>query len=68
MKEFCRVLKKHVTRIISYEKKEMIPLTKKEEKVHNKQRECYIFKESFIIDDNNKKNRKVRDQCHYTGN
>ena len=34
-------------------KKEMIPLTKKEEKMHNKQKVCYICKETFSTDDNN---------------
>ena len=30
------------TKIINYEKKDMIPLTKKEEKHHNKQKVFYI--------------------------
>ena len=30
MKKFCEDLKKHVTKIINYEKKGMIPLTKEE--------------------------------------
>ena len=47
-------------------KKEMIPLTKKEEKMHNKQKVCYICKKGFSTGDNNKK-YKVRDHCHYTG-
>ena len=37
MKNFCLDLKEHPTKIMNYEKKEMIPLTKKEEKEHNKQ-------------------------------
>ena len=45
----------------------MIPLTKKEEKMHNKQKVCYIWKKRFSTDDNNKKYHKVRDHCHYTG-
>ena len=32
----------------------MIPLTKKEEKKHNKQKVCYICKKGFSIDDSNK--------------
>ena len=40
MKKFCEDLKKHKTKIINYEKKEMIPLTKKEDKRHNKQKVC----------------------------
>ena len=42
----------------NYEKKEMIPLTKKEEKKHNKQKVCHICKKGFSTDHNNK---KVRD-------
>ena len=43
----------------------MISLTT-EEKVHyNKQKVCYICKKEF--DNNNKKQQKVRDHCHYTG-
>ena len=38
MNEFCKVFKKHVTRIISCEKKEMIPLTKEVKKVHRRQK------------------------------
>ena len=38
MKNFCLDLKKHATKIINYEKKEMIPLTKNEEKKHNKKK------------------------------
>ena len=45
----------------------MIPLTKKEDKKHNKQKVCHICKEIFSTDDNNKKYHKVRDHCHYTG-
>ena len=37
MKTIYPDLRKHVTKIINYEKKEMIPLTKDEEKMHNKQ-------------------------------
>ena len=67
MKNFCSDLREHATKIINYEKKEMIPLTKKEEKKHNKQEVCYIYKKGFSTDDNNKKYLKVRDHCHYTG-
>ena len=46
-------------------KKDMIPLTKKEEENYNNQKVCYICKKEF--DKNDKKNYKVRDHCHYTG-
>ena len=62
MKKFCKDLREHSTKIINYEKKKMISLTT-EEKIHyNKQKVCYICKKEF---DNNKKQQKVRDHCHY---
>ena len=64
MKNFCLTLREHATKIINYEKKEMIPLTKKK---HNKQKVCYICKKGFSTDDSNKKYHKVRDHCHYIG-
>ena len=67
MKNFCLDLREHATKIINYEKKEMIPLTKIGEKKHNKQEVCYICKKGFSTDDSNKKYHKVRDHCHYTG-
>ena len=65
MKKFCKDLREHATKIINYEKKDMIPLTKKEEKNHIKQEVCYICKKEFNTDD--KKHYKVKDHCHYTG-
>ena len=67
MKNFCLDLREHATKIINDEKKEMIPLTKKKEKKHNKQEVCYICKRGFSTYDSNKKGQKVRDHCHYTG-
>ena len=49
MKNFCLDLKKHATKIINYEKKEMIPLTKEEEKNHNNQKVCHIFKDLVLM-------------------
>ena len=67
MKNFCLDLREHATQIINYEKKEMIPLTKKEEKKHNKQKVCHICKKRFSTGDNNKEYHKVKDHFHYTG-
>ena len=67
MKNFCLDLREHVTEIINYEKKEMILLTKKEEKRHNKQKVCYICKKRFSTDYSNKNYFKVKDHCHSTG-
>ena len=64
MKKFCKDLREHATKIINCEKEKMMPLTT-EEKIHyNKQKICYICKKEF---NNDKKNYKVRDHCHYTG-
>ena len=65
MKKFSQDLREHVSKIINYEKKKMIPLTTEEKIYHNKQKICYICKKEF--NNNDKKNYKVRDHCHYTG-
>ena len=44
----------------------MIPLTKEENKMHRRQKKCYISKKRFSTDINNKKHHKVKDHCHYT--
>ena len=65
MKNFCKDLKEHAIKIISYEKKEMIPLTIGECKSYHEKNICYICRKEFITDD--KKHYKVRDHCYYTG-
>ena len=65
MKKFCKGLRTHAHKIINYKKKKMIPLTTKEEIYHNKLKICYICKKEF--NNNDKKNYKIRDHCHYTG-
>ena len=35
MEKFCKDLRQHTTKIINYEKKNMIPLTKKEQEQHS---------------------------------
>ena len=74
MKKFCKDLKEHATRIINYEKKKIIPLTKEEKVNYNDQKVCYICKKEFDTIDmaglsslERKKNCKVRAHCHYTG-
>ena len=49
MKNFYLDLREHATKIINYEKKEMIPLTKKEEKKYNKQKVCHICKKDILL-------------------
>ena len=65
MNKFCKDLREHVTKIINYEQKKMIPLTTKEKIYHNKQKICYVCKKEF--NNNDKKNYKVRDHYHCTG-
>ena len=72
MKNFSKDLKEYATKIINYEKKEMISWTHEENKSYKKQKVCYICKKRFCTDDENgitfnKKYHKVRDNCHYTG-
>ena len=64
MKKFCKDLREHAMKIINYEKKNIVPLTTKEEISYNKQKLCYICKKEF--DKSDKKHHKVRDHCHYT--
>ena len=51
-------------KIITYEKKEIIPLANDEEKSYEKQKVCHIWEKEFSTV---KKYRKVKDHCHYTG-
>ena len=67
--ELHKKLKEHEIEIINYEKKEMILLTKEENKSYKEQEACRICEEKFCMDedDENYKNRKkVKDHCHYT--
>ena len=64
MEKFCKDSKEHATKIINYEKKDMIPLAKEEEESYNNQKVCYICKKEF--DKSDKKHHKVRDHCHYS--
>ena len=43
MKKFCTSLREYATNVINYEKKKMLPLTKKDLKVHQDGKECYIY-------------------------
>ena len=65
LKKFSKDLREHASKIIDYEKNKMISLTPEEKLYHNKQKICYICKKE--LNNNDKKNYKVRDHCHYTG-
>ena len=69
MKKFCKDLRKHATKIINCNKKEVIPLTQKEESNYSRETNCHICKKGFINyeDDYDKKYYKVKDYCYYTG-
>ena len=67
MKNFCLDLRECETKLINYEKKETMLLTKEEKKIHCKQKVSYICQKGFSTDDGNKKYFKVKDHCHYTG-
>ena len=67
MKNFCLDLREHATKIINYEKREMIPLTKKKRKsIINKKFVVYVKKKDLVLMITIKK-YKVRGHCHYTG-
>ena len=68
MKKFCEFLRAHVMKIINFKKKKMQLLTKEQQESYENSKICYICKEKFqtkYLKD--KKYRKVRDHCHYTG-
>ena len=55
IEKFCKNLKELGTEIISFEEKEMIPLTNKEIKSYETQKVSHICKEKFCNDKNKKK-------------
>ena len=70
IEKVCKIIKEWSTEIINHEKKEMISLTHEENNFYNKQEICYMCKEKFCMDKNDKNyinKRKVKDHCHYTG-
>ena len=61
-------LSEHAINVINFEKKKVLPLTKKKElKLHQDAIECYICGKRFLKKLPNHKNyQKVRDHCHFT--
>ena len=49
MKNFCLDLREHATKIINYEKKEMIALTKEEKKIHREQKKKLYAKKDLLL-------------------
>ena len=69
IQKLCKKLKECAMKIINYEKKEMIPLTKKEKNSHKKQKACHICEEKFCVDKDDESyinRKKFKDHCHYT--
>ena len=50
IKKLCKKSKKRAMIIINYEKREMIPLTYKENKSYKEQEACHICEEKFCMD------------------
>ena len=67
-KRFWESLREHAIKIINSKKEKMKLLTKEQQESYENVKICHICKEKF---ENNyvkdKKYRKVRDHCHYTG-
>ena len=54
IENLCKKLKESVTETIDHKEKEMIPLTHKENSFYSKQEVCYISREKFCTDKNDK--------------
>ena len=69
MKKFCEYLREHTIKIISFKKKKMKLLTKEQQLFYDNAKICYICKKKIfeIKYVKDKKSRKVRDHCLYTG-
>ena len=70
IEKLCKKLKEPVMKIINYTKKEVIPVTKEENRPYKEQEACHICEEKFCVDkddENYKSKRKVKDHCHSTG-
>ena len=68
MKKLCEFVREHAMKIINFKRKKMKLLTKELQESYENAEICYICKEKFenkYLKD--KKYRKVRDHCHYTG-
>ena len=70
IEKLCKKLNESEIEIIYLEKKERAPLTHEENSFYNKQEICYICKEKFCMNKDDKSyinKRKVKDHYHYTG-
>ena len=68
MKKCCNSLRKHALKIFHFSKKTMKLTTNKQQGSYEKPKTCYICKETFENKyPKDRKYRKVRKHCHYTG-
>ena len=68
MKKFCEYLREDAKKIVNFKKEKIQLLTKEQQESYENAKICYICKEKYenkYLKD--KKYRKVRDHCHYTG-
>ena len=49
MEKFCKDLKEDATKIINYERKEMIPLTDEENQSYKKQKVCLYARKYLVL-------------------
>ena len=65
MKKFCESLRKHTMKIINFKQKKMVSLTTNRQKNKNL---LHLQRErKYKQYNNDKKDCRVRDHCHYTG-
>ena len=49
MKKSCEYLKEHAMKIVNFKKKKMIPLTKEQQELPEKEKVCYTCKKSLNV-------------------
>ena len=68
MKKFCESLRENTMEIINFKQKNMMLLTKEQQKSYQNAKICHICKEKFEDKrDKDKNYQKIEDHCHYTG-
>ena len=60
IEKLCKKLKKLAMKIINYEEKEMIPLTKQQNKSYKKQEKYHICEEKFCMDKDDENYRRLK--------
>ena len=61
IEKLCKKLKERAMKIINYEKKEMIPLFKEENKSYKEQGTCHTCEEKFCVDKDDESYKKKKD-------